>query len=283
MYWMADIVGVERSGAGGVARGRCLECCDILVLAGGLGTRIRPVLGDVPKLLAPIGQQTYLDFLLEWLQRFGARRVVFALGHGAQPILDHLGRRPRDSLAVETVVEPAPLGTAGAVRFARGMLATDPVLVLNGDSFVDADLCAFHAVHCASGAPGTILCVEVADAGRYGRVLIDERQRIGGFREKDPSFQGHAFVSGGVYFLSAALLDEIAAGDAVSIERDVFERRPAGSLAAYAGCFRFIDIGTPETLALAESVLGGSGSCADASVAVQKSASFLPRVRDADF
>ena len=171
----------------------------------------------------------------------------------------------RKLLAIETVVEPTPLGTAGAVRFARGRLATDPVLVLNGDSFVDADLCAFHAAHCASGAPGTILCVEVANAGRYGRVLIDERQRIGGFREKDLSFQGQAFVSAGVYCLSAALLDEIAAGDAVSIERDVFERLPAGSLAAFAGCFRFIDIGTPETLALAESVLGEGGSCGGAS------------------
>jgi NDP-sugar pyrophosphorylase family protein len=240
-----------------VARGHCLEHCDSLVLAGGLGTRIRPVLGDVPKLLAPIGDRTYLDFLLQWLARYGARRVVLALGHGAQPILDHLGRRPMGSLAVETVVEPRPLGTAGAVRFARAKLTTDPVLVLNGDSFVDADLCAFYAAHRANGAQGTILCVEVANAGRYGRVLIDDRQRIGGFREKDASFQGDAFISAGVYFLSAALLDEIAAGSATSIERDVFERLPAGSLAAFAGCFRFIDIGTPETLALAESVLGG--------------------------
>jgi len=243
---------------------QCLERCDSLVLAGGLGTRIRPVLGDVPKLLAPIGERTYLDFLLQWLARFGARRVVFALGHGAKPILDHLNRRPQGSLAIETVVEPTPLGTAGAVRFARGTLTTDPVLVLNGDSFIDADLCAFHAAHCASGAPGTLLCVEVANAGRYGRVMIDGQQRIGGFREKDASFLGHAFVSAGVYFLSAALLDEIAAGGAVSIERDVFERLPAGSLAAFAGCFRFIDIGTPETLALAESVLdGGDGATRD--------------------
>src|SRR5215475_7400448 len=114
---------VEQKGSG-VARRHCLERCDSLVLAGGLGTRIRPVLGDVPKLLAPIGKRTYLDFLLEWLARFGARRVVFALGHGAPPILDHLGRRPRGSLAIETAVEPSPLGTAGAVRFARANLTT---------------------------------------------------------------------------------------------------------------------------------------------------------------
>jgi mannose-1-phosphate guanylyltransferase len=253
-----DVFGWLKS-EGRVAHRHCLERCDSLVLAGGLGTRIRPVLGDVPKLLAPIGERTYLDFLLQWLARFGARRVVFALGHGAKPILDHLGQWTQGALAIDTVVEPSPLGTAGAVRFARGKLATDPVLVLNGDSFVDADLCAFHAAHCASGAPGTILCVEVANAGRYGRVLIDDQQRIGGFREKDASVLGHAFVSAGVYFLSAALLDQIAAGHASSIERDVFERLPAGSLAAFAGCFRFIDIGTPETLALAESVLGRDG------------------------
>jgi len=243
-----------------VARGRCLQSCDILVLAGGLGTRIRPVLGDLPKLLAPVGQRAYLDFLLEWLQRFGARRVVLALGHGAPAIIAHLRRRPSDSLVIEALVEPRPLGTAGAVRFARARLATDPVLVLNGDSFVDADLCAFHAAHAASGASGTLLCVEVDDAGRYGRVLVDTQRRIGGFREKDPAFRGRALVSAGVYLLSPALLDAIAAGEAASIERDVFERLPAGSLAAFAGSFRFIDIGTPETLALAESVLGAGAS-----------------------
>jgi mannose-1-phosphate guanylyltransferase len=133
-------------------------------------------------------------------------------------------------------------------------LRSDPVLIINGDSFTDADLCAFVDRHGAAKALGSVLCTEVDDAGRYGRVELDQRGYIHGFVEKDPAFHGRALVNAGVYLLSAALLDEIAASDAASLERDVFERLPAGSLAVYSGRFKFIDIGTPESLALAAGV-----------------------------
>lgn len=235
-------------------RGRCLDALDIFVLAGGLGTRIRPVLGDLPKILAPILGRPYLAHLLDWLERFGARRVVLGLGHRAQAVIDYLDARPAGRIEVATVIEPSPLGTAGAIRFARGALRSDPVLIVNGDSFTDADLCAFVDRHNAAKTCGSVLCVEVDDAGRYGRVELDQSDRIGGFIEKDTNFHGTALISTGVYLLSADLLDDIAAGDAASIERDVFERLPSGSLAAFAGRFRFIDIGTPGSLAQAASV-----------------------------
>jgi mannose-1-phosphate guanylyltransferase len=231
---------------------RCLEACDILVLAGGLGTRIRPVLGDLPKLLAPIGGRPYLERLLDWFAHFGAARIVLALGHRADAVLDYLARHPVEGIAVETIVEPEPLGTAGAIGFARSTLRTDPVMVVNGDSFVEADLCAFMAAHRSSGAIGTLLCTEVDDAGRYGRVLIDDCGRICGFIEKDPTARGSALVNAGIYLFSKPLLDKIAAAGAASLERDVFERLPAGTLAGFAGRFRFIDIGIPESLAVAE-------------------------------
>lgn len=238
--------------------GDCLASLDVLVLAGGLGTRIRPVLGDIPKLLAPIGGRAYLDHLFDWLRRFGARRIVLGLGYQAQAVTDYLSRHPAGPLEIETVIEPQPLGTAGAIRYARAALRTDPVLIMNGDSFVDAELCDFVRHHRAAGATGTLLCTEVPDAGRYGRVETDARGRIRGFAEKDPAFHGTASINAGVYLLSAALLDDIAAGEATSLERDVFERLPAGSLAAYSGRFKFIDIGTPESLAAAASVFGVS-------------------------
>ncbi len=158
------------------------------------------------------------------------------------------------------MVEPSPLGTAGAIRFARGALQSDPVLVMNGDSFTDADHCAFGHPNRAARTIGTILCAEVQEAGRYGRVELDQSGCIGGFIEKDANFHGTALISAGVYLLSANLLDDIAAGDAASIERDVFERLPSGSLAAFAGRFRFIDIGTPESLALAAAVFGAGSA-----------------------
>ena len=237
-------------------RGKCLEALDIFVLAGGLGTRIRPVLGDLPKLLAPILGRPYLAYLLEWLERFGARRVVLGLGHGAQAVIDYLDAHPQGRIEVATVIEPSPLGTAGAIRFARAMLQSDPVLIMNGDSFTDADLCAFVDRHQAAKALGSVLCAEVEDAGRYGRVELDARGFIHGFAEKDAAFHGNAAINAGVYLLSAALLDDIAAGKAASLERDIFERLPPGSLAAFAGRFRFIDIGTPESFRVAGGVFG---------------------------
>jgi mannose-1-phosphate guanylyltransferase len=232
----------------------CLASIDVLVLAGGLGTRIRPVLGDLPKLLAPVGGRPYLSHLLDWLREFGVRRIVLGLGHGAGTVLDHLKAHPAADLDIRTVLEPSPLGTAGAIRFARAELHSDPALVLNGDTFVNADLCALVARQRETGALGTLLCVNVDNAGHYGRVMLDPRGRIERFAEKDSSFHGPAVVSGGVYALSAALLDRIAAGDARSIEYDVFQRLPAGELAAYSGRFDFIDIGTPESVAAAADV-----------------------------
>jgi mannose-1-phosphate guanylyltransferase len=236
-------------------RNQCLGTVDVLVLAGGLGTRIRQVLGDTPKLLAPIGGRPFLSYLMRWLASFGARRVVLALGHAASAVQDYLRDAPDSVLEIVTAVEPRPLGTAGAVRFVRAQLRTDPVLVLNGDSFVDADLCRFLAFHREKGSKGTVLCGRVEQAGRYGRVEIDENARIRAFVEKDPAFQGPAMVNCGVYLLSGTLLDAIVAMPGPSLERDVFERLPTGALVAFGGPFSFIDIGTPETLAAAAAVL----------------------------
>jgi len=240
------------------APAQCLATLDVLVIAGGLGTRIQSALGDTPKLLAPIGGRPYLAYFLDWLRRFGARRIVLGLGHRAQAVVDYLDRSKSSyaDLTVVTVTEPEPLGTAGAIRFARPNLRSDPVLVMNGDSFADADLCAFVAHHRRARAKATLLCAEVEDAGRYGRVELDRKGRIRSFIEKDPNFHGRSAVNAGVYLFSAALLDEIAGGSAVSLEHDVFGRAAAGSLAAFAGRFTFIDIGTPESLKLAERVFG---------------------------
>jgi NDP-sugar pyrophosphorylase family protein len=241
----------------------CLAAIDVLVLAGGLGTRIRPVLGDTPKLLAPIAGRAYLDHLLGWLKRFDARRVVLALGHRASAITAYLAQRTADEMTIDTVVEPQPLGTAGAVRWARPRLHTDPVLIINGDSFADVDLCKFLERHRRAGAAGTILCAKVTDAGRYGRVQIDNRGAVTGFVEKDAAFRGTASINAGMYLVSASLLDGIASGTAKSLEKDVFERLPPGSLAAFAECSNFIDIGTPESLVLADKLFAAHDTAQD--------------------
>jgi len=236
--------------------GNCLGAIDVFVLAGGLGTRIRPILGDKPKLLAPIRGSTYLDHLLNWLRRFGAHRVVLGLGVHARAIVDYVQAHPISGIEIETVVEPSPLGTAGAIRHARTTMRSDPVMVINGDSFADTDLCRLLERHQSAHADATMLCAEVEDAERYGRLALDAEGFVERFVEKDSSFQGRALINAGIYCISAQLLDVIATGTAKSLERDVFERLPRRSLAAYTECSRFIDIGTPESLAQADEVFG---------------------------
>ncbi|NYZ15429.1 NTP transferase domain-containing protein [Azospirillum sp. RWY-5-1] len=233
--------------------GAGLAGVDIAVLAGGLGTRIRGVLGDTPKVLAPVGGRAFLGHLLDRLAAAGAQRVVLCLGHLADRVTGWLDANPAPpGLTVVCGIEPRPLGTAGALAHLRSSFHSDPVLVLNGDTFVDADLAAFRAAHGRSGAEASVLCVAVEDAARYGRVEIGADGRIQRFAEKQP---GSGTINAGVYLFSAALLDRIVADGAVSLERDVLERAPPGTLNAHVTTGRFIDIGTPESLAAAADVI----------------------------
>ncbi|WP_119420549.1 nucleotidyltransferase family protein [Desertibaculum subflavum] len=223
---------------------------DVAVLAGGLGTRIAGVLGDTPKVLAPVDGRPYLAWLVDWLARFGVRRVVLCLGHLASKVEDWVARNPRADMEIVVSVEPSPLGTAGALRHARAQLGSDPVLVLNGDSFVAADLAALLARHRAAGTEATMLCVQVADAGRYGRIELDEAGRIRRFAEKEAG-GGPGLINAGFYLLGRAMLDRIAAGQATSIEQEIFMAEAPGRIAAEVTGGPFIDIGTPESLAAA--------------------------------
>lgn len=228
---------------------------DVVVLAGGLGTRLRGVLDGVPKVLAPVAGRPFLAHLLDRLAGFGARRVVLCLGHLAGTVTGWIdGNRAPDGLEIVTVIEPEPLGTAGALRFARHSFTTDPVLVLNGDTFVDADLGAFAGAHRRSGASASVLCVAMEDAARYGRVEIGPDQRIRRFVEKQP---GGGIINAGVYLFATPFLDALERDRAVSLERDALERAPAGTLHAHVAQARFIDIGTPESLAQAAAVVTG--------------------------
>lgn len=221
-----------------------LQGIDVVVLAGELGSRLRGVPGDTPKVLAPVAGRAFLGHLLDHFAGFGARRVVLCLGHRADRVTAWLAQGgARRGLEVTCSVEPKPLGTAGALRFVRGELGSDPVLVANGETFLDADLRAFVASHRLSGAQASVLCAEVPDTGRYGRVEIGPDGRIRRFDGRRP---GHGVVGAGIYLFSAAFLDRLAASDAASLERDVLEAAAPGTLHAHVSRARLLDIGAPE-------------------------------------
>jgi mannose-1-phosphate guanylyltransferase len=233
-----------------------LHGVQVAILAGGLGTRIRGVLGDTPKVLAPVGDKTYLDHLIADLKARGVTKVTLMLGHLADKVIAHCQAAHYD-LPVDWVVEPQPLGTGGAVRFAREKLVDDPVLVMNGDTWLQADYAAFLRAHKQSGRLVTLLCVQVENAARYGRVVLDEDHAITAFQEKDPNTTVAGVINGGVYLLSQAGLDALCATHAASLEKDFFEQRADGTLGAFvADNATFIDIGTPESLKQAPDVFG---------------------------
>jgi len=232
-----------------------MQDTDIAILAGGLGTRLRGVLPEAPKIMAPIAGRPFLEHLLEWLQSQGAGHVLLGLGYRADAVIRHLEAHPFPGLRVETVVEPEPLGTAGAIAFARPRLTSDPVLVINGDTFVDADLAAFLAAHRAAHVEASLLAAWVDHPGRYGRLLVDTRDRVLRFEEKDPSAVAPSWINAGFYLFRQTLLDRIATLSRGSLERDVLAALPAGSIHACKVRGRFLDIGTPESLGMAGEVL----------------------------
>jgi NDP-sugar pyrophosphorylase family protein len=227
---------------------------DIAVLAGGLGTRLQNVLQGAPKVLAPIGGHPFLYHLLNWLRQQSAVKVILCLGHQAQPVLDYLSRTDFRPLEIEHVIEPDPRGTAGAVAFARDRLKGDPALIMNGDTFVDADLAAFLESHAEHGAPASILCARVEDGSRYGRVELDG-DYINRFVEKDSGYTDPCWISAGVYLFNREVLDRIFEMRSGSLEHDVLEAMPPGSIHAVKSPGRFVDIGTPESLAQASEIL----------------------------
>jgi NDP-sugar pyrophosphorylase family protein len=228
---------------------------DVVILAGGLGTRLRGAIGALPKVLAPVAGRPFLDILLDDIARHGFRRVVLLLGYRADAVQAHLAATPRSDLAIETVIETSPLGTAGALRAALPQLHSDPVLVMNGDSFVAFDAAAFLDAFRRSRAPAALVCVAVADTSRYGALEVDADARLVRFLEKRPA-GGPGLINAGVYLLGGAFLQALSRGDGASFERDVLERQPPGMLLTYRTNGGFLDIGTPESLALAPSVLG---------------------------
>ncbi len=224
-----------------------LEAVDVVILAGGFGTRIQPVLGDTPKLLAPIAGRPFIEYMFDWLKGYGARRVTLSLGHRAEAIKGHVAQRPKDRLEIRSVTESEPLGTGGAVRFALAGLDADTVMVMNGDSYVHADLGAFHADFSASGADVGLVLTEVEDIRRFGSVILNQDNSIEAFMEKDPGRSGRGLINAGIYMFRRAFLEGFPDQKTFSMEADVLANLEPSQRRGFAGRYPFIDFGIPES------------------------------------
>jgi mannose-1-phosphate guanylyltransferase len=234
-----------------------------LVLVGGQGTRLRPLTYDIPKPMLPIAGRPIIVRILEWLGRYGVTRAVLSLGYRPEPFIAAFPSGRVGAVELAYAVEPEPLDTAGAIRFAaeQAGLLGERVVVVNGDVLTDLDLrelVSFHDVH---GGSATIALTPVEDPSAYGVVSSTAEGRVLAFIEKPPAGMAPSnLINAGTYVLEPAALAEIPGERRVSIEREIFPRLVAqGQLFAMASPAYWIDTGTPERYRQAQfDVLCGS-------------------------
>ncbi|RMH59572.1 MAG: nucleotidyl transferase [Candidatus Hydrogenedentota bacterium] len=225
---------------------------DAILLAGGKGERLRSLLGKHQKVAAPIGDKPFFLHILRHLADQGVRRVVVAAGFRSVEIRAALVSYP-PPLPVIVVVEKKPLGTAGAVRKALTKTRSDPVLIVNGDTWAEIPLASFFDYHTGVNSELTIAVRWKKHTTRFGRVECDRSGRILRFEEKGAKKSGH--INAGWYLANRRVLQALPKLAPLSLETDVFPRLIGRALHAWRGRFRFLDIGTPGSFSKAQAFL----------------------------
>jgi mannose-1-phosphate guanylyltransferase len=221
-----------------------------VILVGGFGTRLKPLTLGTPKQMLPVVDRPMIERVVAKLAANGVTDAVLSLGYRPDQFLEAYPDGHCAGVELHYAVEPEPLDTAGAVRFAaRDAGIDDRFIVVNGDVLTDLDVGALWAFHAERGAEGTIALTRVDDPSRYGVVPIDEQGRVEAFIEKPPADQAPShWINAGTYVLEPSVLDRIPDGRKVSIERETFPAMVGeGTLFALHSDAYWVDAGTPAT------------------------------------
>jgi D-glycero-alpha-D-manno-heptose 1-phosphate guanylyltransferase len=226
------------------------EC---IVLAGGLGTRLRSVVADKPKCMAPLGDHPFLYYLLQYLHQQGITHAVLSLGYLSEQVISWCNSMDLP-LRVSFTVEPEPLGTGGGILHALPALEGKEVFIVNGDTYFDVSFTAFQQFHEAHQSPLSLALKPMQQFDRYGSIELDAQQQITAFHEKQ--FREAGLINGGIYLTSTDFLRSLSLPEKFSFEKEVLEPgAAAGSLYGYISDTYFIDIGIPEDYQAAKKVL----------------------------
>lgn len=222
----------------------------VVILAGGLGTRLRRAFRAGPKVLAPVAGSPFLDYLLNWVRFAGFSEVVLCVGYKREQIQKRYRSGEDWGLQLSYSLENQPLGTAGAIKLAQNRIRSKHFVVLNGDSFVDVDFDALLQFHKRRRALGTITLTKAPSADRYGHVQVNRIGRILAFAEKNSSSSSTdrqpRWINAGVYVFRREVLELIPSGEKVSLERDVFQKINSLPFYGFPVPGYFIDIGIPD-------------------------------------
>lgn len=227
-----------------------------VILAGGLGMRFRPVMADRAKALAPVRGRPFLAYLLEQLAAAKVAHVILCTGYMGDQVKREFGDTYK-GLQLFYSHEMSPLGTGGALRLALPLLKSDPILVMNGDSYCTEDLTSFWKWHFERSAQVSILLARGADTMRFGKVEVGPEGLVSSFEEKGGI--GPGWINAGIYIIPRFLVQTIPPGQMISLEREVFPTWIGGALYGYQSKAHFLDIGTPEAYAAAEQFFATNG------------------------
>jgi mannose-1-phosphate guanylyltransferase len=217
-----------------------------VILVGGQGTRLRPLTSRLPKPVVQLVDRPFISYMLEWLRGQGIDDVIMSCGFLADSVREVLGDGSQMGIHLRFVEEPEPRGTAGALKLAEPML-DERFLMLNGDVLTDIDLRAQIAQHERTGARATLALVPVEDPSAYGVVILEDDRAVRDFVEKPgPGEVDSNLISAGAYVLEREILDLVAPGRNVSIEREVWPRLIGDGLYGSPSDSYWLDIGTPE-------------------------------------
>jgi mannose-1-phosphate guanylyltransferase len=218
-----------------------------LILAGGEGTRLRPLTSTVPKPVVPLVDRPFIVYMIEWLRGHGVDDLILACGFMADGVRSVLGDGSGLGVQLRYIEEPEPLGTGGPLKFAEDLLA-ERFFMLNGDVLTDMDLTAQLRQHESTGARATLALIGVDDPSSYGLVRLAADLSVREFVEKpSPEEGGTHLINAGAYILERDVLDGMApAGTKISIEREVFPTLVGHGLHGYEASGYWMDIGTPE-------------------------------------
>lgn len=219
----------------------------VLILAGGLGTRLRPAIGATPKAMAEVAGRPFLAHLLDLTARDGFRRIVLLTGYGAETIEGYFGTGHERGLEIAYSREPELLGTGGALRLAASRFPDERFVVMNGDSLFSIPLHSLIDAHLAAAARATLALAHATEPRRFGGVESDADGRVRRFVEKGEAMAG-GLVNAGIYVIERSVLTTIPSDRAVSLEREIFPGLVGEGLYAFPFDGPLVDIGVPRDL-----------------------------------
>jgi len=217
---------------------------EAIVLAGGLGTRLRSEIGEFPKTLASVNNQPFLHYLLRYLKKNGIERVILSVGYKHELVEEAIGKN-FEGIQIDYAIEKEPLGTGGGIKLALEQTKSDVIFVCNGDTYFDVDLKALADFHFEKKSNCTIALKKLQNVSRYGSVEMDAEGKVTAFREKQ--FREETIINGGIYCINRGLLIHYPVNTPFSLETNYLENNPkAKKIFGRVFDSYFMDIGVPE-------------------------------------